>query len=139
MNKFEYLKMVVGDKNISNAEFRTLIALWNYADTNTLISRPSAKTLANDLGKSVRKTLLDISSLQDKGFIQVVEQGGGAGRATARKLLTPTKNSDGGNQCSWQSVMVANSDGGNHKTVNTAITENSDRGIHPNNQLIIQE
>lgn len=90
MNKFEYIKAVIGNRNISNAEFRTLIALWLFADADSFTAYPSVSAISKLLGKSQRAVSRDIAGLEKAGVLKPGRRGGKNTGTTVRKLLAPS-------------------------------------------------
>ena len=93
MDKFAYLKALRADDQLpaevrlTNAEFRTLVMIFNYTDHDCRNARPSAERLANEIG--ITRTLVwrHIKALKQKGYLVVTNAGGPAG-AGARKANT---------------------------------------------------
>lgn len=90
MNKFEYIKAVIGNRDISNAEFRTLIALWLFADADSFTAYPSVSAISELLGKSQRAVSRDIAGLEKAGVLKPCRRGGKNTGTTVRKLLAPS-------------------------------------------------
>ena len=93
MDKFAYLKALRADDRLpaevrlTNAEFRTLVMIFNYTDHDCRNARPSAERLATEIG--ITRTLVwrHIKALKQKGYLIVTSAGGPAGTG-ARKANT---------------------------------------------------
>lgn len=139
MNKFEYIKAINNDQGITHAEFRLLVALWNYSDTDSLTAYPSIGMLVKASGFTRRAVLRYLASLQEKGYIETVKNGGPNTGSTIRKLVTPNHEV----VAMSATTVVATSDTSgderhhgddDHYVVAMSTTRGSGDERHPNNQ-----
>lgn len=78
--KLIYAELLTEDRDLTNAEYRMLMAMWKYADSKTLGNvRPGHAVLAEQIGrpgKSGRDAVGErIASLIEKGYVVKVREG----------------------------------------------------------------
>lgn len=92
-DKFEYLKQIHNlphSRNLTNAESRVLVAVFNFTDGHGRRAHPGVELLARRLDyakpRNVEKLLAILTA---KGYLVVESVGGGQGRATSYALALP--------------------------------------------------
>ncbi|ALU41439.1 hypothetical protein AS188_16240 (plasmid) [Kocuria flava] len=87
-DKFDLEDVAETDPNLTHAEFRTFMALWKHADSETLEARPTQGTIAKRLNLNDAKTAgRRIDALAAKGYL-IVKRTGYFDKATGRNIAS---------------------------------------------------
>lgn len=98
-DKFAYVKLLAGRSDLTHAEYRALVSVWNYTDAAGRCAHPGPLRIGRDMGNlTAEHATRTLRSLVRKGYLHVTRPGGTTtnGGANEYELALPDRASTPG-------------------------------------------